>query len=254
MTEEERNKRIFIVIEGPDGGGKTTQANLLMNYFKEKGEDAVYVREPGGTEVGEEIRSILLKSRGGNCLMLPATQLLLFYASRNEFIYHVVTPQLREGKIVVTDRFEGSSFVYQVYAQGAPGGLMNTLHNFVVAGDLGEPNLCVVLDVPVEVTLARKENPDRVKQKTIYEEQNHDLLEKIRQGYIQYCEGYITGGVMWHIEETEPNAILIDGTRDKIVIHREIVDLAEYVIEEERKGRRHVPVRELTNYYHNKYL
>lgn len=250
----DRARGQFIVFEGPDGSGKTTQANLLKQYFTDKGIKVVKTREPGGTKVGEKIRDILLEKRAGNTLMLPRTQLLLYYASRSESVHQIVSPALKEGKVVIADRFEASSFVYQVYGQGVQGSLMYELSRFVVKMENCIPDLYLILDVPVEETIARNDNTDRAGQTTIFEVQGLDFLQRIRDGYREYALGYSTASTYGPPERTEPNAVIIDGTRDVQTIHREIIDLVEFVMAEKGKGRWGVPVKEVVDYYQRKYL
>src|SRR4051812_44238736 len=101
----------FIVLEGIDNCGKSTQAKMLEKYFKEQGIDVIMAREPGGTQIGEEIREVVLKPRDE--MANPVTQTLLFYAARTEFMDQVVKPNLDAGNMVITDRFESSTYVYQ---------------------------------------------------------------------------------------------------------------------------------------------
>lgn len=110
MKKSRTKKGIFIVIEGMDGAGKDTQIDFLKEYLKDK--DVVYVREPGGTEQSEAIRSVILAHAYS-----AKTEALLFYAARNELLEHVIRPALRAGKVVVSNRFELSTFAYQVYGR-----------------------------------------------------------------------------------------------------------------------------------------
>ena len=97
----------FIVLEGIDNCGKTTQAKMLEKYFQEQGIEVVLAREPGGTQIGEEIREVVLKPR--DKMANPITQTLLFYAARTEFMDQIVKPNIDAGKMVITDRFESST-------------------------------------------------------------------------------------------------------------------------------------------------
>ena len=109
-------KGLFITFEGLDGSGKTTQIELLKNYLKSKGFDVVTTIEPGGTEIGGKIRNILLDK--GNLDMSHKAETFLFLASRAELVSKVIAPALREGKIVICDRFFDSTVVYQGIARG----------------------------------------------------------------------------------------------------------------------------------------
>ena len=106
-------KGIFITFEGIDGCGKSTQCELLKDYLKDNGKDFIFVREPGGTEIGERIREILLDKK--NSRMTARTELLLFEAARAQITDEVIKPALEEGKIVLCDRFFDSSSAYSLF-------------------------------------------------------------------------------------------------------------------------------------------
>ena len=108
-------KGLFIVMEGPDGSGKTTQINLLKEYLEEAGYECLITREPGGTVIGEEIRQLILNPEHKE--MSPVTEMLLYAASRAQLVHEVIGPALEEGKIVISDRFVDSSIVYQGIAR-----------------------------------------------------------------------------------------------------------------------------------------
>jgi dTMP kinase len=141
----------FIVIEGSDGCGKSTQAKLLAEALKKRGLDVLLCREPGGTEIGEKIRSVLSDSQ--NRKMTVQTELLLYMASRAQLVEETIRPALDAGKTVVCDRFLLSSVVYQ----GIVGGFGEE-NVFAVArcaiGDL-KPDITVVLDLPVREAFKR---------------------------------------------------------------------------------------------------
>jgi dTMP kinase len=110
MVASRKKKGIFIVVEGMDGAGKDTQIDFLKEHLKDR--DVVYVREPGGTRQSEAIRNVILGQRFD-----ATTEALLFYAARNELLTQIIRPALEEGKIVVSNRFELSTFAYQVYGR-----------------------------------------------------------------------------------------------------------------------------------------
>jgi dTMP kinase len=120
----------FIVLEGIDNCGKSTQAKMLEKYFQEQGAEVVLAREPGGTQIGEEIREVVLKPRDE--MANPITQTLLFYAARTEFMNQIVKPNIDAGKMVITDRFESSTYVYQGIVQGVDLSLLDTLSEYCV--------------------------------------------------------------------------------------------------------------------------
>lgn len=109
-------KGYFITFEGPDGAGKTTQIDLLSDYFKSQGYDVVLAREPGGTELGEKIRQVIFDP--GEQGMTPEAEVLLYAASRAQHINEVIAPNLSAGKVVISDRFIDSSVAYQGFGRG----------------------------------------------------------------------------------------------------------------------------------------
>ncbi|MFM2415137.1 MAG: hypothetical protein RI911_830 [Candidatus Parcubacteria bacterium] len=110
ITTTKKQQGVFIVVEGMDGAGKDTQIEFLKEYLK--GRDVVYVREPGGTPQSEAIRAVILAQRYD-----AKTEALLFYAARNELLERVIRPALEAGKIVISNRFELSTFAYQIYGR-----------------------------------------------------------------------------------------------------------------------------------------
>jgi dTMP kinase len=141
---------MFLVLEGVEGSGKSTQARLLGRWLTERGVPHVLTREPGGTAVGEEIRQILLHGHD----MPPESELLLMNAARAVFVREVVRPALEAGKIVIADRFSLSSLAYQGYGRQLPLVNVRAVCEFA-AGGL-EPDLTIVLDVPVDTGEARR--------------------------------------------------------------------------------------------------
>ena len=109
-------KGYFITFEGPDGAGKTTQIDLLSDYFKSQGYDVVLTREPGGTELGEKIRQVIFEP--GKQGMAPEAEVLLYAASRAQHIKEVIAPNLLAGNVVISDRFIDSSIAYQGFGRG----------------------------------------------------------------------------------------------------------------------------------------
>jgi dTMP kinase len=141
----------FIVIEGPDGCGKSTQAKLLAEALKKRGLAVLLCREPGGTEIGEKIRSVL--SDDQNRKMTVETELLLYMASRAQLVEERIKPALDAGKTVVCDRFLLSSVVYQGIVGGFTEENVSTVGRCVTGGL--EPDKTIVLDLPVRETFKR---------------------------------------------------------------------------------------------------
>lgn len=131
---------IFITFEGTDASGKTTQIGLLSEYLEKKGVPHIVTREPGGTAIGEKIRTIILDKE--NSEMLPATEALLYAASRAQLTGQVVRPALREGKVVISDRFLDSSIAYQGYGRNL-GDMIRRINEPAVEGL--KPDLTILL-------------------------------------------------------------------------------------------------------------
>jgi len=142
---------MFITFEGIDGCGKSTQLNLLKEYLIENKFEVITTREPGGTELSEQIRSILL---GVNNVINPLTELLLFEAARTHLVDTVIKPALNKNIIVLSDRFFDSTVAYQGYGRGLCIEQINYLNNLAVNGVI--PNLTFFLDIPIETSFERR--------------------------------------------------------------------------------------------------
>lgn len=165
----------FLVFDGPDGSGKSTQIKRFGALCRENRVELVEVREPGGTAVGEQIRSILLDPGNADCISLK-TEMLLYMASRAQLVEERIRPALREGALVVADRFVSSTLAYQ----GTAGGLDISEILAVSAVALGDcrPDLVVIFDVDEE-TAAGRLNPllDRIEQR------GREYHRRVREGY-----------------------------------------------------------------------
>jgi dTMP kinase len=176
---------LFIVFEGIEGCGKTTQIKLLCSFFEEKNLSYSVTREPGGTPIGEEIRKIFLHSDHKE--IDPLTELLLITASRVQHVHQVIRPALAENRIVVCDRFFDATVAYQGYAGGLPLQLIYNCHELFLQSIA--PDLTILLDCAVEVgldrsrTRNRKEGKEKVEGR--FEEKVFGFHEKIKQGYIE---------------------------------------------------------------------
>jgi len=142
----------FVVFEGPEGAGKSTQIARLAARLRAAGGEVVATREPGGTAIGESIRSILLAPEVR--AMLPETEALLYAAARAQHVGEVIRPALARGAVVVCDRFVDSSLAYQAGALGLPLAEVAAIQSLATRGV--DPDLRILLDLPVEVGLARR--------------------------------------------------------------------------------------------------
>ena len=195
---------LFIVLEGVEGSGKTTQARLLGERLAAAGIDHLVTREPGGTATGEEIRRLLL--HGGE---VPArAELLLMLAARAVFVEEVVRPALARGAVVVADRYELSTLAYQGYGRGLPLDEVRRMNAFATGGLTAD--LTLVLDVPPEVGAARRAREGR----------NADRIEQAGEEFHARV-----AGAYRLLAETEPGVVRIDGSGSAEAVHAEIVDL-----------------------------
>ena len=195
-------KGLFIVMEGPDGSGKTTQINLLKEYLEEAGYECLITREPGGTVIGEEIRQLILNPEHKE--MSPVTEMLLYAASRAQLVHEVIGPALEEGKIVISDRFVDSSIVYQGIARK----LGISTVSAVNAPGIGiyRPDGIFFIDLSEAEGLRRKKeqkNLDRMEQEGI------DFHHMVSEGYRKVLSG-------------RPEVLKIDGGRSIDTIQKKI--------------------------------
>lgn len=195
-------KGLFIVMEGSDGSGKTTQINLLKEYLEEAGYECLITREPGGTVIGEEIRQLILNPEHKE--MSPVTEMLLYAASRAQLVHEVIGPALEEGKIVISDRFVDSSIVYQGIARK----LGISTVSAVNAPGIGiyRPDGIFFIDLSEAEGLRRKKeqkNLDRMEQEGI------DFHHMVSEGYRKVLSG-------------RPEVMKIDGGRSIDTIQKKI--------------------------------
>lgn len=172
------NRGKFITFEGGEGCGKSTHIERAVSRLRESGHNVLVVREPGGTEVGEQIRHVLQYSKK-SAAMVPETELLLFCASRAQLVREIVQPALAEGKIVIADRFFDSTTVYQGVGRKISVGDVAAINQFAVGNCL--PDLTLVIDLDPRIGLERargRELFDRM------ENQSLEFYERVRQGYL----------------------------------------------------------------------
>lgn len=200
----------LIAFEGMDGCGKTTQAKLLARHLEAQGHPVMTVKEPGGTNLGRRIRDLLLDSAGLD--IRPLAELFLYEASRAQLVETRLQPALKQGKVVIADRFFISSLAYQGYGRGLPIDQVNTVNRIATARLV--PDLTVLLDVPFSVLLERKPQGERDR----IERENENFYCRVRKGFKQ------------SLSNVGPSLIL-DGTKDKEELHRRVLEKAEKIIQ-----------------------
>ncbi len=199
----------FITLEGGEGAGKTSAVNCIVDWLSDRGREVVRTREPGGTAAAERIRAVLLDPATGD--IEPITEALLMFAARTENLARVIRPALAAGKDVLCDRFTDASRAYQGGGRELGMNQVNALAK-LVHPDL-EPDLTLVLDVPVEIGMARVagrgHGPDR------FEQTRSDFLERVRSTYLD-------------LARSEPNRFaVIDASQDIDEVHRQITRILE---------------------------
>jgi len=176
---------MFITLEGIEGSGKTTQIKHAAEYFKNRGNQCVVTREPGGTLIGRKIRSILLDPASKD--MDAKAELLLYMADRAQHIHALLRPALSAGKTVLCDRYVDATLIYQGFARGLDIGLIKRLHELLF-DDL-KPDLTVLLDLPPRVGLERAwkqlTNGQRSGAESRFEEETLAFHESVRAGYLE---------------------------------------------------------------------
>jgi dTMP kinase len=173
----------FIVFEGIEGAGKTTLANMLADYLIRSGEKVHLTKEPGGTEIGKEIRKVLLSKYQEE--FTPLAELLLYEADRNLHVENVIKPKLEKGYFVISDRFIYSTIAYQHYGRGLDKELVDYLNNLTTGGL--EPSIVFLIDVPVEVGLERVRS---VRELDRLEDEDIEFHKKLRKGFLDIANEY----------------------------------------------------------------
>jgi len=196
----------LISFEGSEGSGKTSQIARLAGRLQKMKRDVITVREPGGTEIGEQIRNIIVHNSKGD-EMCPETELLLFAASRAQLVREIIVPALMRGAIVISDRYLDSSTVYQGVGRNLAADPVNQINRFAVGNVM--PDLTIVIDVPTTVGLARihqraSDLPDRM------ERENISFYNKIREGYLVLAKGMPS------------RFVVVDGSKDEATTEKRI--------------------------------
>ena len=209
------NRGLFISFEGPDGSGKSTQIEYLKTYFRERRIDCVFTREPGGTEIGEKLREVILdKSNNEMCDM---TETLLYAASRAQHVCQLIGPALKEGKIVVCDRFMDSSIASQGSGRQL-GDKVRVINEYAVMGIIPDLTFLLEIDPKVGKGRIRADERDRL------ESEKLRFHNRVYRGYLQ-------------LAKQEPQRIvLIDGNRSREEMRENITGHIERLLEQ-RNGQ-----------------
>lgn len=165
----------FISLEGVDGAGKSTHLEYVAEFLRNRGKQLVLTREPGGTELGERLRELLLH-RGA---MHPDTEALLMFAARKEHLEQVIRPALARGDWVISDRFTDASYAYQCGGRGIAEQRLKQLEDWVLQGF--KPALTLIFDVPPDVAALRR---GQVREADRFEQEARDFFQRVRNAYL----------------------------------------------------------------------
>lgn len=168
----------FITLEGVDGAGKTSHIEFIKEYLTNLKLDFIMTREPGGTELGERLREILLHDE-----MTPKTETILMFAARNEHIEKVIRPGLMSGAIVISDRFTDASYAYQSGGKGVEDEEIDVLKDLVQKNL--QPDLTFLFDLPVEVSIKRLKKTRKLDK---FEKEEKDFHENVRKKYLMIAK------------------------------------------------------------------
>ncbi len=173
----------FLTFEGMDGCGKTTQLRALAEWFRQQGRSVVETVEPGGTEIGRQIRKVLLDP--ANTAIFPRTELLLYFASRAQNVEEVIRPALDRGDLVLCDRFTDSTLVYQGAGRGLQAPVVRELDRIACQGL--EPHLTILIDIDLETSLlrARRRNAKVGQDESRIDDESAAFHSKVREGYLE---------------------------------------------------------------------
>ncbi|HMN23160.1 MAG: dTMP kinase [Ignavibacteriaceae bacterium] len=197
---------MFITFEGIDFCGKSTQVKLLKDYLTEQKKEVYLIREPGGTEISEKIREILLDKK--NNAMVMETEIFLFSASRAQLVREVIRPYLQKGYYVISDRFHDSSTAYQGFGRGLSVDAILNIHNLAIGDTI--PDITFFIDIPNEVALERKQNVAHSELDRI-EVSDNNFYERVREGYL-------------YLAKKEKRFRVIDGTQNINQINEQIIN------------------------------
>ena len=174
---------LFITLEGPDGSGKSTVSRMLVSYLREKGLRVTLTREPGGTDISEEIRHIILDTK--NTEMKSTTEALLYAASRAQHVGEKIIPAMEANRVVVCDRFVLSSLVYQGIGRGLGVDKIKELNDFATIGL--EPDLILFFDIDPKIALTRKTKRSKADR---LEKENLEFHRSVYEGYKSLLDIY----------------------------------------------------------------
>jgi dTMP kinase len=207
---------LFIVFEGGEGCGKSTQTRALYKHLSRDGFPAVLTREPGGTRLGERVRRHL--KQAGETRISPLAELFLIATARAQLVSEIIRPELERGKTVICDRFTPSTLAYQGYGRGLDVDALRHVND--IATDGMSPDLIVLLDIPVEAGLSRKKSKERDR----FESESLAFHARVRRGYLD-------------LAQADPGRwLVVDGRLPKKVIEETIWERVSVLLQREPNG------------------
>ena len=195
----------FLVLDGIDGAGKSTHLAFIQQFLANERIQTLYTREPGGTELGEKLRYLLLHKDNE---ITPDAETLLMFAARSQHLQQLIYPALRQGKWVISDRFTDASYAYQSGGRQIPTERIATIENWV-QGDF-RPDMTIIFDVPVAIS---QERVAKARQKDRFEQEDPAFFERVRQAYLQQAA------------KNPQRYAVIDSNQDKEIVQNHLLHI-----------------------------
>ena len=209
------NQGKFITFEGIDGCGKTSQIQLAQAYLQQKGFQVINTMEPGGTEIGYQIREILLNQK--NHRLVQESEMLLYLADRIQHLQEYILPALERGLIVLCDRYHDSTVAYQGYGRGVDLNLIHSIEEKAIKPYA--PEVTFLLDIDPQLALDRTEKKYKEKnQKDRLEKESKEFFQRIKDGYLKLAEIF------------PERFVFIDGSKPIEQIHQKIIEQLEIIL------------------------
>jgi dTMP kinase len=213
---------LFITFEGIEGCGKTTQVKRFTKYLNENGIPGINTLEPGGTDIGQGIRRILLDTNNTN--LFPLTELILYAADRSQHVNEVIKPGLDQGKWVICDRYLDATIAYQGFGRGLDMEIINILNSKATGGL--SPDITILMDCPEDIGIKRalERNKDSLQEdQGRFEKEKMEFHQRVRQGYLTLAE------------ENEDRYIVIDAAKSVDEVEKDIIKALKPHIDFERE-------------------
>lgn len=203
---------LFISFEGVEGCGKTTQAEALVTWLRQNSISTVSVRDPGGNDISEAIRAILLNPQ--HRVMHARCEVLLFLAARSQLTYEKIMPALKKKQVVVTDRYFDSTLVYQAYARHLPERLISIFNRFATGGL--KPDVTFLVDIDIQKGRNRGACDDRMEREAL------EYHERVRKGFLHRAH------------RAKKRIVILDGEKDVSTLNQEVITHVKKILV--RKG------------------